>query len=174
MLRSAVAKYEGLFPRLCLVFHVIGCAATKRYPTSLPITGSTARRVQDFMRSFLFPNVLTFYTAIMGHATPGFSLARKIADYLIAATPMRVTRRDFIHGVSAWRDAPDWAQAQAMATLEQAGWLFPSKEVGRIVKAWTLNPQVPVIYAARAVEIRKRRADSAAILAALKGAGRAE
>lgn len=170
MLRSAVAKYEGLFPRLCLDYHMISCAAQHRFPTSLSITGATAKRVAAFMRQFLFPNAMTFYTSIMGNASPSFTLARRIADYLVAANPSRITRRDLILNVSMWRESPDWAQAQAMTTLEQAAWLYPEKSEGRLVKSWTLNPQVAAIYADKAAAIRKRRAVTAAILADMRAA----
>lgn len=173
MLRSAVAKYEGLFPRLCLTYHVISCAASHLHPTSTPITEATAKRVGQFIRQYLFPNALTFYTAIMGNANPSFALAKRVADYLLAATPTRITRRDITHGCGMWREAADWQQAQALATLEQAGWLFPAKTSGNVVKAWTVNPQVAVMYAKRAEEVRRRREETANVLAELREIARA-
>jgi hypothetical protein len=168
MLRSAVAKYEGLFPRLCLTYHVMSCASLGKYPVAVPITGATARRVASFMRLFLFPNAVSFYTSVMGLASPGFTLARKVADYLISSNPRRVTRRNIIHGCNAWRDAPEWCQAQAVATLEQAGWLIPDASGGRFTKAWILNPQVASMYETRAAGIRQRRAAMAKILADMR------
>lgn len=170
MLRSAVAKYEGLFPRLCLTYHVISCAASRLHPTSTPVTEATAKRVASFVKNYLFPNALTFYTGIMGNASQSFSLARKVADFLLGNAPVRITRRDITHGCGAWRDAPDWAQNQALATLEQAGWIFPAKTIGNTVKAWTVNPQVAVMYAKRAEEVRRRREASTNILADLREA----
>jgi len=173
MLRSAVAKYEGLFPRLCLTFHVMSCAATKRFPTSLPITGPTARRAADFIRRYLFPNAFTFYTAIMGHASQGFTLAQRVGDFILVTSLSRVSRRDITHGCNAWREAPDWAQTQALAALEQAGWLFPA-DTGRATKAWTINPQVKAVFATRAAEVKSRRAGIAKVLADLRGTKGAE
>ena len=173
MLRSAVAKYEGLFPRLCLTFHIMSCAATKRFPTSLPITGPTARRAAEFIRRYLFPNAFTFYTSIMGGASQGFTLAQRVGDFLLATSLSRVSRRDITHGCNAWRDAPDWAQNQALAALEQSGWLFPA-DTGRATKAWTVNPQIGALFAARASEVKARRAGMAKVLRDMREAKTAE
>lgn len=174
MLRSAVAKYEGLFPRLCLTFHVMSCAATKRFPTSLPITGPTARRAAEFIKRYLFPNAVTFYAGLMGGASPAFSLAKKIAEYLLAAGPSRITRRDLTLNVTPWRDCPEWQQNQAILALEQAGWLFADQKPGKQSKAWTLNPMVAVQFAERAAHVRKKRAEIAKVMEELRAGGKAD
>ena len=174
MLRSAVAKYEGLFPRLCLTFHVMSCAATKRFPTSLPITGATARRAAEFIRRYLFPNAVTFYAGLMGGTSPGFDLAKKIADYLLAAAPNRITRRDLTQYVTPWRDRPEWQQSQALLSLEQAGWLFADQKPGKQSKAWTVNPMVAVQFAERAATVKRKRAEIAKVMEDLRAPGRAE
>jgi len=171
MLRSAVAKYEGLFPRLCLTFHVMSCAASRKYPTSLPITEATARRVADFMRRYLFPNAYAFYADIMGNASEGFNLAKRVGEFILATSLSRITRRDITHGCGSWRAAPDWAQNQAIAALEQAGWLIPG-DAGKKVKAWTINPQVGALFAARSAAVKKTRAAASTILAELRDAKR--
>jgi len=171
MLRSAVAKYEGLFPRLCLTFHVMSCAATKRFPTSLPITGATAKRAAEFIRRYLFPNAYAFYADIMGNASEGFNLAKRVGEFILATSLSRITRRDITHGCGAWRAAPDWAQNQAIAALEQAGWIIPG-DAGKKVKAWTINPQVAALFAARSAAVKKTRAAASTILAELREAKR--
>jgi hypothetical protein len=173
MLRSAVTKYEGLFPRLCLTYHAISCAATRRFPTSLPLQGSTARRVADLIKHWIFPNALAFYTGVMGRASPGFDLARAVADYLLAAAPSRITRRDITHGCSAWRSAEEWKQGAALAALEQAGWLIPEGTPGaRGTKAWTVSPRALRDFSARAAGLRARRQAASEILADLRAAKR--
>jgi hypothetical protein len=174
MLRSAVTKYEGLFPRLCLTYHMISCAATRRFPTSLPLQGSTAKRVADLIKHWIFPNALAFYTGVMGRSSPGFDLARAVADYLLAAAPSRVTRRDITHGCGMWRQAEDWRQAAAIAALEQAGWLIPEGTPGvKGAKAWTVSPRALREFSERAAAIRARRAATAEILAEMREAKRA-
>lgn len=171
MLRSAVVKYEGLFGRLCMVYHMIGCAQARVYPTSLPIAGSTASRVADLIRYWIFPNALAFYTGVMGATSPGFTLARSVAEYLLTTDDTRITRRTITHGCNAWRGAQDWQQGAALAALEQAGWLIPSGGAeGRQVKAWTINPRVRVEFAARAEQARAKRAGISTILAELRQA----
>lgn len=169
MLRSAVTKYEGLFPRLCLTYHAISCAATRRFPTSLPVQGSTARRVADLIKHWIFPNALAFYTGVMGKTSPGFDLARSVADYLLASAPGRITRRDITHGCNAWRGADDQRQAAALSALEQAGWLIPEGgTTTRGAKAWTVSPRALREFSARAEGIRARRTATAQILADLR------
>lgn len=171
MLRSAVVKYEGLFGRLCMVYHMIGCAASRVYPTSLPIAGSTAARVADLIKTWIFPNALAFYAGIMGSASPGFMLARSVADYLLSSDESRVNRRTITHGCNAWRGAPESQQLGALAALEQAGWLIPAGGgEGRQVKAWTLNPRVRVEFAARAEQARAKRESIAQVMADLREA----
>lgn len=171
MLRSAVVKYEGLFGRLCMVYHMIGCAQARIYPTALPIAGSTAARVADLIKTWIFPNALAFYAGVMGSASPGFILARSVADYLLSSDESRVNRRTITHGCNAWRSAPEWQQLAAMAALEQAGWLIPAGGAeGRQVKAWTLNPRVRVEFAARAEKARAKREEIAQVMADLREA----
>lgn len=169
MLRSAVVKYEGLFGRLCMTYHMIGCAASRVYPTSLPIAGSTASRVADLIKHWIFPNALAFYAGLMGFTSPGFTLARSVADYLLSTADTRITRRTITHGCNAWRSAPEWQQQAAVTALEQAGWLMPSGgQEGSRVKAWTINPRVRVEFAARAEEARTKRGNVARLLADLR------
>lgn len=171
MLRSAVVKYEGLFGRLCMVYHMIGCAQARIYPTSLPIAGSTAARVADLIRYWIFPNALAFYTGVMGSASPGFTLARAVADYLLASEDTRITRRNITHGCGMWRNCPEWQQQAALASLEQAGWLIPAAPSdGRQAKSWTINPRVRVEFAARAEQARIRRAEISRVLAEMREA----
>jgi hypothetical protein len=174
MLRSAVTKYEGLFPRLCLTYHMIACAASRRFPTSIPLQGATARRVADLIKHWLFPNALAFYTGVMGKCSPGFELARAGADYLLAAAPSRVTRRDITHGCNAWRGAPEWQQQAALAALEQAGWLIPGEAGVKGAKAWMVSPRALRDFSARAAGIRQRRKATAELMAALREKAAAE
>lgn len=168
MLRSAITKYEGLFPRLCLTYHMISCAAARKFPTSMPLTGATAKRVADLIKHWIFPNALAFYTGIMGRASPGFDLARNVADYLLASAPARITRRDITHGCNAWRGAEPWQQTAALAALEQAGWLMPHDDGPKGARSWQVNPCALRDFAARAEGIKLRRKATAEMLAVMR------
>lgn len=173
MLRSAVMKYEGLFPRLCMTYHAIGCAASRRFPTSLPISGSTAKRVAALMKHWIFPNHLAFFAGIMGASSPGFLLARAIGDYLLTTDEARVTRRSITHGCNAWRAAPDWQQNSAIAALESAGWITAADPGRKNAQAWIINPVVRRQFQARASAAKARRTATTETLAALRQAAAA-
>jgi hypothetical protein len=58
-LAAHIGKYDGLFARLCLLWHCIE-------GTTGPITEDTARRVADFMHYFLLPHACSFYVGMLG------------------------------------------------------------------------------------------------------------
>jgi hypothetical protein len=166
MLRSHLAKWRGLFPRLCLIYHMVGCGSKGWYPSSKPLSGDTANRVATLMKSWMFPHAMNFYTGIAGHASPVFTLAKNIANLILARSLPRITRREVAMGVTLWRAAPDWQQTQAMALLEQMGWLLPSAvDSGKRAPAWPVNPRVHTEFAARAAQLAAQREHVAVILA---------
>jgi hypothetical protein len=58
-LAAHIGKYDGLFARLCLLWHCIEGAE------GLTVTAHTARRVADFMRRFLLPHAVAFYAGML-------------------------------------------------------------------------------------------------------------
>lgn len=171
MLRSGLAKWAGLFPRLCLTYHMIGCAAGKVYPTSVMLQGTTAERVYNLMRHWILPNAMTFYSGLLGNASPAMSLAKQAANAILGRAMTRVSNRDLTQFVSAWRSSPDWLQRQAIQCLEQSGWLMPARvEDGKRAASWPVNPRVHVEFAAKAARVAYYREQASNLLVELKQA----
>ena len=61
-LAAHIGKYDGLFARLCLLWHHIEGAKTSA------VTESTAHRVAQFMHTFMLPHAVTFYTTTRASA----------------------------------------------------------------------------------------------------------
>src|SRR5690606_10356572 len=57
-LAAHIGKYDGLFARLCLLWHCI--ESTGNRPAST-IPGDVAERVRDFLFLYLYPHALAFY-----------------------------------------------------------------------------------------------------------------
>lgn len=55
-LASHIGKYDGLFARLCLLFHCIEYALEDRMP--LEVAGGIAERVRNFLDGFLLRHAL--------------------------------------------------------------------------------------------------------------------
>ena len=170
MLRSHLAKWQGLFPRLCLTYHMIGCAALKKYPTSLPINESTAKRVAGLMRGFILPHAFAFYSGLASASSPAFNVARKVADFILARGFSRITKRDLNRFVSSWRTLPDWQQANVISLLRQSGWVLDDgKADDRRAPVWTVNPRVHVEFAGRAAQAAAARDAANKAMLELKG-----
>jgi Protein of unknown function (DUF3987)/Bifunctional DNA primase/polymerase, N-terminal len=98
-LTAHLGKYNGIFARLCVIFHCIEhCARKDRYgariKSELPsiVTTDTAQRVAEFLHSFLLPHALAFYGGVLGLANDHDRLAN-VADYILAHGLEHVTNR---------------------------------------------------------------------------------
>jgi len=62
-LASHIGKYDGIFARLCIVWHCVEAA-----PGALPrvISEETARRAGAFLHGFLLPHAIAFYAGVLG------------------------------------------------------------------------------------------------------------
>ncbi len=60
-----LGKWTGRFARLLLLFHAIECGA-QDVPTGRIVSGSTAKRVRDFMINYLLPHQEHFYRTYLG------------------------------------------------------------------------------------------------------------
>lgn len=169
MLRSHLSKWEGLFPRLCLVYHIIGCAKGEFYPTSRPITGATANRVAAFMRGFLLPSAMRFYTSLVQASSPSYALAGDLARGILANKLTRLGKTEASNCSHAWRNAPEHVQKHAIQILVSGGWLLSTGEADGKRSTPAVNPRAHIEFAAYQQRIRYERR----IVAALSNASNA-
>jgi len=161
--RGHLAKWEGLFARGLLTYHMI-----EHDERTAIVSGETARKVARLMLDYLLPNAARFYTEVLGHEH--LTHARWIAGYILAHASERITPREIgraCHELYKDRDA----LIAAMESLALAGWVTPVQGVGKHPTGWRVNPRVHRLFAERGEHERKRReavrrqiADAAAAL----------
>jgi len=158
--RSHLGKWDGLFARLLLVFHCIEARTSGKYPSAIPVSEATARRVHDFMRYFLFPHAAAFYMGVMARSERD-TAAEWLADWILADRRDTVTLRDVMQAYKRWRALPDWQQRNVMRALEDAAWLLPAGETtDRRTNRWEVNPKVHTLFGEQAAIAKARKADA--------------
>lgn len=152
-LASHLGKYDGLFARLCIVFHCIESEGSR--PASA-ISEDTAKRAAAFLEEFLFPHAVAFYVDVLGMAdrhdyvlaTAGFILAHKLNT---------ISVRDVRRGDRVMR-AMNNDEAQAvLEQLDAFGWLEPIPSIRRDSTTWQVLPAVHKLFAKQAEAERARR-----------------
>ena len=153
-LAAHIGKYDGLFARLCLLWHMIEATP------GLVIQETTARRVADFMHRFLLPHAATFYTSMLGLSDDHDRLT-SVAGYILANRLTRVTNRDVARGDRTMRGLSRFEIEKIFEQLDALGW------VTRIAGArpadpprWLVNPEVHRLFGERGEReaARRRRA----------------
>ncbi|MFS8051603.1 DUF3987 domain-containing protein [Rhizobium sp. BR 317] len=153
-LAAHIGKYDGLFARLCVVFHCI--ESTSPRPASV-IPFDTANRVADFLHEFLFPHALAFYSNVLG-LSDGHDALLATAGWILAHQPEKVTVRDVRRGDRTMRDLDDEEAAEVLRKLDAMAWLDPIPQVRRDSVAYAVNPDVFVEFEHRASQEKTRRA----------------
>src|SRR5262249_19839545 len=93
-LAAHIGKYNGIFARLCVVWHCV-----ESPPGNLPpvISERTARRVGAFLHGFLLPHALAFYAGVLGLSNDHDRLTA-VAGYILAQGLDKITNRDIQRG----------------------------------------------------------------------------
>lgn len=156
-LGSAVGKYDGIFGRLAIVFHCIEHADKDRPPRVISV--DTVGRVDTFMRRFLFPHALAFYSDVIGMADDQ-EILEEVAGFLLAHPEIdEVTFRTFARGSSKMRRCKDRKLAETLLDrLDAFGWLDRKPtERNQTSDRWTVNPRIHELFADRARKETDRR-----------------
>ena len=148
-----IGKLDGLFARLCLVWHCI--ESTGARPASV-IDEDTARRVADFMQLFLFPHALAFYTDILGLSDRQDGLLAT-AGWILSHKPDRVTIRDVRRGDRIMRAMDNREAELVLEQLDAFRWLDPVMSLRRDSKEWKVNAGVYTVFEDRADQEVERR-----------------
>jgi hypothetical protein len=155
-LATHVGKYDGVFARLCVLWH---CIENIDYP-ELPRTvyEDTARRVATFLHEFIFKHAVAFYTGVLGLSDDHDRL-KNVAGYILANKLDKITNRDVQRGDSSMRKLTDRDTLKIFEQLEALGWVDrrpPKKPPEKL--QWIVNPQVHIQFADRAKQDAERRA----------------
>ncbi|RVK93823.1 DUF3987 domain-containing protein [Sinorhizobium meliloti] len=152
-LAAHIGKYDGLFARLCVVFHCI--ESTSPRPASV-IPFDTARRVADFLHEFLFPHALAFYQNVLG-LSDRHDAVLATAGWILTHKPEKITVRDVRRGDRTMRDLDDDQAAEVLRKLDAMSWLDPLPQVRKDSVSYAVIPAVYEEFELRAAKEKERR-----------------
>jgi hypothetical protein len=161
-LAAHIGKYDGLFARLCVIWHCVEAAPGTLSPV---ISEATARRVGAFLHGFLLPHAIAFYAGVLGLSNDDDSL-KAVAGYILANKLERVTNRDVQRGDGTMRNLDKQGIEGVLYQLNVLGWLDrvdgprPSSP-----PQWVVNPVIHVKYEQRAASEKERRERERKLLA---------
>jgi len=153
-LRAHLNKWEAIFSRLCLVYHLVIAATDGKSPQDI-IASQTVQMVLTLMIDFLLPNSMKFYKEAVG-CDDYISDARWIAGHIFDRKPKKLTPRDISRSYRGLKNKKDLYAT--MDILDLAGWV-EKEEIGKRV-VWTVNPMVHTKFAERAKIENERREEN--------------
>ncbi len=157
-----LGKWDGLYARLLLTYHVIDCATDGVYPTERLVDGETADKVERLLCGTLLHHAIHFYAEIVD-ANDRQEHVRQLARLILAKNFERITKRDISLLWKASRRLEWWELRQVIDSLCTMDWLTPDPDAldtdGK-PRAWYVNPAVHSMFsdAARREQERRRAA----------------
>lgn len=157
-LAAHIGKYDGIFARLCLVWHRVEETAGET------VTAHTAQRVADFMRRFLLPHATAFYAGVLALSDDHDRLTG-VASYILAKKLERVTNRDVQRGTRAMRGLGRHDIEGVFDQLAALGWITRAPGPRSTDPPhWLVNPVVHRRFVERAAAEAARLAEQHTIL----------
>jgi hypothetical protein len=158
--KSALGKWDALWARMTLIFHMIGIADANARGVQhefIYVAKGAAVQATGYLRDILLPHLLRaeavmFSTEQTGHA-------RWIAGFLLSKGADRIAARDIIRAYGALR-APEQRKEliAVMDSLETMGWVRAEiPDDGRPTTNWWVNPAIHSGFAERAKREREQR-----------------
>lgn len=162
-LASHVGKYEGLYARLLLIWHFGEMYNQDVF--SWTVSGETAFKCAEFIKTYLFKHALYFYNTILG-GSDSESMAKIVAKHLLTDDVEKVSNRSIARKVKDWRDVREADKCAVMQVLDTYGWVLPSTPIigNRMPQFWTVNPKIKSIYSEEKLKELKRSEMSKKIL----------
>ena len=161
-LAAHIGKLDGLFARLCVIWHCVEHAHARALPQL--VTEATARRVGDFMQRYLLRHAFAFYSGTLALADDHDRLCN-LASYILAHKLKFVTNRHLARGDRTMRKiaGPDvqrvFEQLEALGWVERTPGARPSDPL-----AWVVNPRCHTLFGDRAEKEAERRKKAKALL----------
>ncbi len=157
---SHVGKFDGLFARLCIIWHVL------EHGLNLPpvVSYETANRVAVFMDKLIFPHIACFYSNL--GLSDDHEKLKSIAEHILAHKLQKVTVRDVQRGTRAMRNISTHHALPLLQQLVALNWL--AEEPGPRATSdprFIVNLYVHHLYSERAEKERQRREQARSIMA---------
>jgi hypothetical protein len=162
-LAAHIGKYDGIFARLCLLWH---CIENAEGDIPVYITEATARRVADFLHTFLLPHAVAFYASIFGLSDDNDRL-RSVAGYILAHKVETVTNRIIQRGDRTMRGLKAVDIDSILQQLDALGWVNRVQGPRFNVVRWNVNPEVHRLYREQAEQEAERRKREREMIAAM-------
>ena len=154
-LKAHLNKFEGMFCRIALVYHMIGAVASDSAPAK-HISEDTARMAATLMTEFLFPNSVRFYAETIDDRSHNAD-ARWVAGHILSRGLKKITKRELMQAYRPFKQDPKAIQT-TMNALYAANWVEEAgtKKTGEVI-AWKVNPAVHTKFNQLAQQERERR-----------------
>lgn len=171
-IQSHLAKWEGLAPRLMLLYQMIyACEHANRYPEP-EIPKEIAQQVCAMLMEWLLGHILEFWFNILDRA-PYSDHVQWIAGYILAHNLTEVTQRELQRHYPKWEGLSDAVKSAVFSTMTDAGWVrsqtFKLAKTG-LPRRHDVNPDVHQ-FAEKALSEKASRAQTVRIM---NGLGRTE
>lgn len=118
-LATHVGKYNGIFARLCVVWH---CCEHAAGPLPATVSEKTAKRAGAFLHDFLLPHALAFHSSILGMSDNHDQLT-DVAGYILAKKLTVLTSRDVKRNIRTMKNFDKRTWESILNQLESWGWL---------------------------------------------------
>lgn len=167
-IQSHLAKWEGLAPRLMLLYQMIhACQYPNRYPDP-EIPREFAEMVCSLLMEWLLGHILEFWFNVLDRA-PHSDHVQWIAGYILAHNSTEVTQRELQRHYPKWDGVSESMKAAVFNTLTDAGWVrsqtFKLSKAG-LPRRHDVNPAVHQ-FAAKAQSEKASRARTVKIMNSL-------
>lgn len=146
-----IGKYNGIFGRLCVVFHCIDnmTLSDKFMPTVAPIVSEdTARHVAKFMQEFLLPHAYSFYCNTLALSDDHETLIR-VAAFILTHKLKKIDRRILTRSVRSMRKMLEKDIKDIFDQLDAFGWITKYTDKNRNL-AGVVNARVHELFEERA------------------------
>jgi len=154
-LAAHYGKYDGIFARLCLIWHCIE-SAYRELPHD--ISEDTARRVADFMADFIRPSAIAFYAGTLGMSA-GHEELISLASLIVAKGMGEISARDVQRSGQTMKHVTAEHFRQIAEKLEAFGWVERGEPKPKSnTPRWIVNPRVFAMFEDRAELEMARRA----------------
>lgn len=162
-LATHIGKYDGLFPRLCVIWHAVENADEDDLPDIIP--AETARRVSIFLHDFVLRHAMAFYAGIVG-LSDDQDILEDVAGHILAHRLETVTMRTIQRGSRRMRKMTREEGARIFEQLEAMGWL---EQMHRRADApsWKVNERVHELYEERAEAEAQARKETVTMIQAM-------
>ncbi len=162
---SHIGKYDGLFARLCIVWHAVESVNVSMRDGILPpiVPYETAERVAQFMEKFLMPHAACFYSML--GLSDDFDRVKALAEHILAKKLVEVTIRDVQRATRQLRGLKKHEILPVLQQLVALNWLAeipgPRAESDpKFLVNWTAHE----LYAGRGERERERREQAQKIM----------